>query len=428
MNRKVLAGAILGLFVIFLVVSNCSGPHFEWNAYDSMRSDDDNPLGCKLFEKMAKATMPNGYEVYYDDLEELFHREEPFAMLVMDYTIFFDSDILLRLDSLVRKGNKLMIVANNAYDYNVDDEDDDGKDCKWLSKSEPYSSFNLDALKETLKGERNLVPIKMEQNGTINVPSTFLTSYIPPKNLKTTITATFSGKIEDTYDITPMPIAVKKKVGEGMVYQISCPLLMTNYGLFYHGIQKFQQSQMAQIADMPVVRVPSNKFHRSNSHRSYYEDNNNYTESPLAFMLERPPLRWALYTVFFAIILFMFFTARRRQRVIPLVERPRNRNIDFVKLLGTIYYRRHDNNDLARKKYVYFREELRRSLLIDIGDTTLDDENFKKLSRKTGLDEQHISQTVIQLRNLAGREYGEKVDDNELYDMIDNINEIIKHL
>ena len=345
MNRKVLAGAILGLFVIFLVISNCSGPHFEWNAYDSMRSDDDNPLGCKLFEKMAKATMSNGYEVYYDDLEELFHREEPFAMLVMDYTIFFDSDILLRLDSLVRKGNKLMIVANNAYE-NVDD--DDGKDCKWLSKSEPYSSFNLDALKETLKGERFFVPIDMEQYGTIIVPDALLTSYIPPKYLQTTITATFSGKIEDTYDITPMPMAVKTKVGKGMVYQISCPLLMTNYGLFYHGIQKFQQCQMAQIADMPVVRVPSDKFHRSNS-----EDKNNYTESPLAFMLERPPLRWALYTVFFAIILFMFFTARRRQRVIPHVERPRNRNIDFVKLLGTIYYRRHDNNDLARKKYVY---------------------------------------------------------------------------
>ena len=414
MKRFLLGGLILGVLAVFIVIKMTLPREFVWNQWDCMRSDDDNPLGCMLFEEMAKETMPKGYEVLKGDLEELFDRNEPFAMLMMNGSLDIDGGILLRIDSLVRSGCKLMIVAQSTrvgeYKPLV----------QWLAETEIQNSFDEDQLRDALQGNRELVAVDMIQGDAIHVPDVFLTHYFSSMGKQTKVTASFIG-CNEYQEVVSLPIAVKTKVEKGMVYQISCPLLMTNYGLFYHNIQKFQQQQMAQIADMPVVRIPQSKL-RSTSDN----DQVDVTDSPLAYMLERPPLRWALYTVFAAILLFMFFSARRRQRVIPLVERPRNRNIDFVKLIGTIYYRRHDNADLAKKKYIYFREEMRRSLLIDIGDAALDNKNFRKLAQKTGLDEERVGQAVRRLRELAERE--DQVGDEELYDCIDQINEIIKHL
>ena len=147
--------------------------------------------------------------------------------------------------------------------------------------------------------------------------------------------------------------------------------------------------------------------------------------SVLYVLLERPPLRWAIYTLLAVVLLFMAFTARRRQRRIPVVERPANRNLEFVRLLGTIYYRRHDHLDLLRKKYTYFAEELRRNLLLDIDDQENEDANIRLLAQKTGIDEEQVRATLTKVRDCVDNG---NVSEKQLFDCIDQINKIIKRL
>ena len=109
-----------------------------------------------------------------------------------------------------------------------------------------------------------------------------------------------------------------------------------------------------------------------------------------------------------------------------MVERPHNRNLSFVQLLGTIYYRRHDNADLLRKKYTYFREELRRSMMLDIGDVAEGSTHQARLAQKTGLDEARIAETLDMVRGLTAENV--KVSDRQLQECIDRMNEIIKYL
>ena len=76
--------------------------------------------------------------------------------------------------------------------------------------------------------------------------------------------------------------------------------------------------------------------------------------------LQQPPLRWALYLSILSVLLFCVFTARRRQRVIPVIRKPQNMNLEFVRLIGSLYWQQHDNAGLLAKKLAYATDEIRR--------------------------------------------------------------------
>lgn len=112
--------------------------------------------------------------------------------------------------------------------------------------------------------------------------------------------------------------------------------------------------------------------------------------SPFRELIKRPPLRWALYLLMLGVILLMVTTARRRQRVIPIIAPPLNKSLEFVRLIGTLYYQRCTHAELVRKKFIFFAEELRRRCGIDVRDVNTDDGEVRSL-RKRLAGEKRIS-------------------------------------
>ena len=221
-----------------------------------------------------------------------------------------------------------------------------------------------------------------------------------------------------------MPIALAGKVGKGWYYVSSTPRFFTNYGALDPRISKFLNRQLAQLADYPTYRIDKKLLE---SERQYSSNNNDFTMSPLSYMLSRPPLRWALFTLLAAVILFMLFTARRRQRVIPVLPPLTNRNLEFVRLLGTIYFRRHDNLDLLRKKYTYFKDDVRRRLMMDLDDEKNERQNARILAQRASLDEEEVAELLSSLRGLAKLNDGD-ISAITLKDYINRIENISKHL
>ena len=68
---------------------------------------------------------------------------------------------------------------------------------------------------------------------------------------------------------------------------------------------------------------------------------------------------WHLYLALLGILLFCVFTARRRQRAIPVLTKPQNRNLEFVQLVGSLYWQEHWNPGLLAKKLAYTEEMIR---------------------------------------------------------------------
>lgn len=122
----------------------------------------------------------------------------------------------------------------------------------------------------------------------------------------------------------------------------------------------------------------------------------------------------------------MIFTARRRQRPIPVIRRPENRTLEFTELIGTLYFQKKEHGDLIRKKFTYFAEALRREIQIDVEDDSNDTLLCRKIAGKTGLEEEKIAKLFAGFRPIVRGE--REAWEQEMKDYIDGMNEILNRI
>ena len=148
---------------------------------------------------------------------------------------------------------------------------------------------------------------------------------------------------------------MSRRWGKGEVILVSTPLIFTNYGMLDGKNATYIFRLLSQMGKLPIVRT-----------EGHMKETAQVQQSPFRYFLAHEPLRWALYLTMITIILFMIFTAKRRQRVIPVIHEPANKSLEFTELIGTLYFQKKDHADLVRKKFSYLAEELRREIQVDI--------------------------------------------------------------
>ena len=112
----------------------------------------------------------------------------------------------------------------------------------------------------------------------------------------------------------------------------------------------------------------------------------------LRYLFSQPALKsgWLLFLI--GMLVFMIFNAKRRQRVVPIVQPLSNTSIDFAKTIGNLYFQEGDHGNLIDKKIIYFLEKMRQDYLLDT--TVLDDNFIKKLQAKSGKNSFDIQNLV----------------------------------
>ena len=203
--------------------------------------------------------------------------------------------------------------------------------------------------------------------------------------------------------------------GKGEIILVSTPLLFTNYGVLDGDNATYLFRLLSRMKNLPVVRTAA-----------YQQGIEQLQETPLRYFLSQRPLRWAIYLTMIAILLFMIFSAKRRQRAIPVIPEPENRSLEFTKLIGTLYYQKNDHANLVHKKFTYFAEELRREVQVDIEEVTDDEYSFLKIAQKTGMDVEVIGKFIREIRPVI---YGGRtLSAEEMKRFIDKMNEIMNHI
>jgi hypothetical protein len=221
----------------------------------------------------------------------------------------------------------------------------------------------------------------------------------------------YSDSTEGYWD--PRIVSIKR--GKGELFFSCEPILMTNYGILDTETNELVFRLMSQFRGLPIVRT-----------EAYGPETEFETNTPLRFWLQNEPLRWAIYLTLGGLLLFCVFYARRRQRVIPVVEEPANRSLEFVKLIGTLYHQKHINRDLLQKKFSYFAETLRRMTMIDVEDVESRKENIAQIAIRTGMPEAEVRMILDRVeRYLQGND---ELKDTALRKAIDGMDMIINKL
>jgi hypothetical protein len=213
-------------------------------------------------------------------------------------------------------------------------------------------------------------------------------------------------------------VALRLFIGEGELFLVSTPLMFTNYGILDGGNASYAFRLLSYLKGMPLVRLEAGEAGETGRAGG--------TKTPLRYVLSQPPLRWALYASLVLIVIFMIFTARRRQRVIPVVRPPANETLRFTRLIGNLYYRKNDCKDILNKKYLYFSAELKRITGLDLQSDERDEALSRRLAEKTGQNSAIVWPAFRELKYLLRDEA--TVSESDMIHHIDRMNEWIGFL
>lgn len=448
--------AMLVLFVLFCLLQVNLPKKFVWSP--TFSHVDKQPFGCFVFDSVLTQSLPNGYHVTkktFFQLDQEHAKEKISVLMVVDQQNLKQLDVKY-LCNIARRGGKVMVVASSSFDdgRNADTVVVDELERTFKVRIEDGLYFSLRGILSGLKAHDNDMYDTIYWNNRETmyaaqsyrmfynmVGGTLFVDSVPKvKRLAYTLSTTgydykhdslYVGdftrfdtivdkkeRIEriDTFAIKKVPAAVSVPYGKGEVIFVSSPLLFTNYGMLEGNTSVYIFRLMSYLADLPVYRT-----------EAYVKTDAMLVaeQSPFREFIKRPPLRWALYLALLGVVLFMIFTARRRQRVIPIISKPANRSLEFIQLIGTLYYQRKDHVDLVRKKFKLFAEELRKTAGVDISDVNTDDREYLLLAEKTGMNSDRLKKVIRQIRLVLHSEGNISVE--EMRSLIDAMDTIVRH-
>ena len=407
-NRWFVVSIVVFLVLLFILEMQLP-KNFSWTP--TFRHTDKQPFGSCLFDSLLSSTMPKGYTVTDSSLYQLANDSlQPRGILVVADEMNLIPAEVNAIFSMANNGSHVMLVAHGVGDFM----------CNKLGiRIWGYgNSFDLQNFVKYNK-ERESFEWVSEENGY--KPRRFMV-------FKPLITRKFNFET-DSLDNVIRPcldqqatlrhdaVSATFRQGKGYITFCSLPLLFTNYGIVDQDNATFSLRLLTLMKDLPVVRTEAYCPQTSDE----------VQQSPLRYAISQPPLRWALYTLMVGALLFLIFEGRRRQRVIPIEKAPENHSLEFIHLVGSLYYHSRERRSLVVRKWTYFAEELRRNIHLDVTDASEDDVTLPTLARLTTIDEQEIRTLILQLRLLANADETE-ISKKQMKQYIDQMNWIIKNI
>lgn len=412
-----ITGIVVFLLLVFAAESRLP-KKFVWNP--TFSHYDKQPFGCAVFDSLLSVSLPNGYSLSRKTLYQMEQEDTTSCrgILIIANSPAFDEVDVNALLRMAERGNKIML-ANSGYGRILKDT---------LGFRSNYSYFNPVALKRYATsllvrdsicwiGDSVVYSRRTFRFYPQLVASYFLSDSLPVNILAEKMNPEY-GIVEDTValdTIYRVPVAISYPWGKGEIILTSTPLLFTNYGVLDGKNADYIFRLLSQMGELPIVRT-----------EGYVKETAQVQMSPFRYFLSQKPLRWALYLTMFAIILFMVFTARRKQRAIPVIREPENKSLEFTELIGTLYFQKKDYADLVRKKYIYFAEELRREIQVDVEEATDDEHSFDRIAHKTGISVDEVSRFIREVRPVI---YGGRdITAEQMKHYINKMNEITDHI
>ncbi|QJX45741.1 DUF4350 domain-containing protein [Hymenobacter taeanensis] len=140
-------------------------------------------------------------------------------------------------------------------------------------------------------------------------------------------------------DAKRRPVLLRVPLGQGALVLSSTPAVFSNYTLLR------PHSPNYAFAAMSLLPATQSVFWDE-----YQKQGSLGEQSLLRVLKQNTALRWALYTGLAGLVLFAFFEARRRQRIIPVLKPLPNTTLLFTRTVAALYRQGTNHALIAEKK------------------------------------------------------------------------------
>jgi hypothetical protein len=363
------------LILLFITGNNKKGRRFDERI--TLRRKDKIPYGAAVAYSNLQYLFPQA--VVYSSRQEpgywdsLSNYESKQVFLSISGRLNADESEMKRLISFAENGNDVFIITR----YLSAAAD---KILKCSSSSYSLSLFSDDDMEDSLHIKLNNPPFG--KNIEYSYPGKKFDSYFDEID---SVTTDILGYNENGH-----PNFIHLRAGKGNFYVHLEPLAFSNYFLLHKNNISYYESALSMISS-DTKKIVWDEYYLNKISK-------NEKKSWLSVLFRFPALKAALLTVIFTLLLYVLMEMRRKQRYIPLITKPRNDSLDFVKTIGRLYYDKGDHKNLSGKMAAYFLEHVRNRYKLTTGN--LNDEFIRGLQYKTGCEEQEIRGIVSYIKWL----------------------------
>ena len=149
---------------------------------------------------------------------------------------------------------------------------------------------------------------------------------------------------------------IKVKIGKGTLYLHSTPLIFTNYYLRNASNLTYSARVFSHFPKGNIIWDSKNRYSREYVENKNRQSNNFISgSSPLQFILKQPALRKAWFILLSLVIIYIVFTSKRVQRIIPVNNEPINENLRLLELLASRCWRNKEYNATVHELFHQFK-------------------------------------------------------------------------
>lgn len=175
--------------------------------------------------------------------------------------------------------------------------------------------------------------------------------------------------------------------GEGALFIHLIPEAFTNYNVVHPQNHAYVAKVLSYLPDGPELVWDT-----------YHKPIAAVPQTRLRVILSSPSLRWGYFLALATLVLFVIFRGKRRQRILPEIEPPRNTTVEFVETVGRLYFQHGDHANLARKKITYFLDYVRTKL--NVPTVTQDDEFFHLVAERSRIAEDRVRTLFREMQQI----------------------------
>ena len=374
------------LLVVWIVVKSRRNNHV-FDEHITLRRTDKIPYGTYVAYANLSHLFPNASIAINDKRPGLLDSadfSDKQALIIIAPWFRADTEEMRRLINFVRRGNNVFI-STAVLSYDVQNMLRCETPAVYDINDNLALNHNLDSFSVSL----NNPPFSEDQE--YGCPGLRYESYFSKYDSSTT--SVFGN------GIYILPNFIQLKVEKGSMYFHLTPLSFSNYFLLHQKNMNYYDRALSVIPRNTRKIIWDEYFLR----KRYFSGYNSGARSRRAngmitVLMKNPSFRAALLLLIGLAILFVFQEMRRKQRMIPVINRPGNDSLDFVKTIGRLYHEKGNHIDLARKMSAYFLEHIRNKYKLSTSE--LDEQFVQALQKKTGQKESVIWEIISFIKYL----------------------------
>lgn len=385
--------------LLALLYKQCGGnaPAYSWKEH--YLSDSKDPYGTFLVRNLLETYFPGeNFVVLKDSLNE---RLDTGSFVYIGDQFWVDSAAMSQLLGFASRGNQVFIACPYLPQMLFDTLG--GQICVNDTMYDDESTVfdgDLYQLTDTIVTANFEHPSLADENGYklqrrfLNTLQNYEWSYMPEEYFCEGTSLTPLGKLNGEHtNFLRIPF------GKGEFLLNTTPIAFTNIHLLdKHGLdytaKVFSHLKKGKILWDERPYDPFAEYAGEGGGGSRMDK-----ESPLKYILKQPSLAWAWYVLLGMAVTYVIFRAKRRQRVIPVLEKNVNTSLEFIGTIGRLFFLQNNHRQLAAQKMRLFLIFVHERYHLPTKD--LNDQFAKGLAIRSDVPEAHIQKILNLNRNIS---------------------------